>query len=74
MPDRRTHDYVRSGTTTLFAALNVASGTLIGSPHRRRRAIDFTKFFAKIDAEVPPARRAPDLLAGASALWVSATS
>jgi len=40
MPERRTHDYVRSGTTTLFAALDVASAQVIGSLHRRRRAID----------------------------------
>jgi transposase len=54
MPERRTHDYVRSGTTTLFAALDVASGQVIGSLHRRHRAIEFKKFLTKIDAEVPP--------------------
>ena len=54
MPERRTHDYVRSGTTTLFAALDVASGAVIGSLHRRRRAVEFKKFLTKIDAEVPP--------------------
>jgi transposase len=53
MPERRTHDYVRAGTTTLFAALDVASGQVIGSVHRRRRAIEFGKFLAKIDTEVP---------------------
>jgi len=53
MPERRTHDYARSGTTTLFAALDVASGTVIGSLHRRHRAIEFKKFLAKIDTEVP---------------------
>jgi transposase len=53
MPERRTHDYVRSGTTTLFAALDVASGQVIGSLHRRRRAIEFRKFLTKIDTEVP---------------------
>jgi transposase len=53
MPERRTHDYVRAGTTTLFAALDVASGQVIGSLHRRRRAIEFKKFLTKIDAEVP---------------------
>jgi transposase len=52
MPERRTHDYVRSGTTTLFAALDVASGQVIGSLHRRHRAVEFRKFLAKIDAEV----------------------
>jgi transposase len=54
MPERRTHDYARSGTTTLFAALDVANGTVIGSLHRRHRAIEFKKFLTKIDTEVPP--------------------
>jgi transposase len=53
MPERRTHDYVRSGTTPLLAALDVASGQVIGSVHRRRRAIEFRKFLTKIDTEVP---------------------
>jgi transposase len=52
-PERRTHDYVRAGTTTLFAALDVASGQVIGSLHRRRRAIEFKKFLTKIDSQVP---------------------
>jgi len=37
-PERRTHDYLRHGITTLFAALDVATGTVIGSIHRRHRA------------------------------------
>jgi transposase len=53
MPEKRTHDYVRHGTTTLFAALNVADGTVISSLHRRHRAVEFKKFLAKIDTEVP---------------------
>ena len=53
MPEKRTHDYVRHGTTSLFAALNVADGTVISSLHRRHRAIEFKKFLTKIDAEVP---------------------
>ncbi len=53
MPERRTHDYVRSGVTTLFAALDVASGQVIGSLHRRHRAIEFRKFLTTIDAQVP---------------------
>ena len=53
MPERRTHDYVRHGTTTLFAALNVADGTVITSLHRRHRATEFKKFLTKVDAEVP---------------------
>jgi len=53
MPERRTHDYIRHGTTTLFAAMNVADGTVITSLHRRHRAIEFKKFLTKIDHEVP---------------------
>jgi transposase len=53
MPERRTHDYVRHGTTSLFAAFNTADGTVISSVHRRHRTIEFKKFLAKIDAEVP---------------------
>jgi len=53
MPERRTHDYVRHGTTSLFAALNTADGTVISSLHRRHRAVEFRKFLTKIDAEVP---------------------
>lgn len=53
MPEKRTHDYCRHGTTSLFAALNVADGTVIASTHRRHRATEFKKFLAKIDKEVP---------------------
>ncbi|WP_285702209.1 IS630 family transposase [Actinomadura sp. NBRC 104412] len=53
MPERRTHDYLRNGITTLFAALDVASGQIIGSIHRRHRASEFRKFLAKIDKQVP---------------------
>jgi transposase len=53
MPERRTHDYVRHGVTTLFAALDVATGEVIGSVHRRHRAVEFTKFLTKLDGEVP---------------------
>lgn len=52
-PERRSHDYVRHGTTSLFAALNVADGTVISSIHRRHRAAEFKKFLAKIDKNVP---------------------
>ena len=48
-PERRTHDYVRHGTTSLFAAMNVADGTVISSLHRRHRATEFKKFLTKID-------------------------
>lgn len=53
MPEKRTHDYVRHGTTSLFAALNVADGTVIAATHRRHRASEFKKFLTKIDTEVP---------------------
>ncbi len=53
VPERRSHDYVRAGTTTLFAALEVATGKVIGSLHRRHRAGEFKKFLAKLDGEVP---------------------
>ncbi|QGU07043.1 hypothetical protein COCCU_05485 [Corynebacterium occultum] len=52
-PERRAPDYVRHGTTSLFAALNVADGTVISSIHRRHRAVEFKKFLAKIDKTVP---------------------
>jgi transposase len=53
MPERRTHDYLRHGITTLFAALDVASGEVIGSIHRRHRASEFRAFLAKLDKQVP---------------------
>ena len=51
--ERRTHDYVRHGTTSLFAALDVKTGEVIGRCHRRHRAIEFRKFLDAIDAAVP---------------------
>jgi transposase len=53
MPEKRTHDYVRHGTTSLFAAFNTADGTVISSIHRRHRAVEFKKFLTKIDTQVP---------------------
>lgn len=52
-PERRTHDYQRHGTTTLFAALNAKTGEVIGECHRRHRAIEFKKFLGTIDTSVP---------------------
>ena len=54
-PARRSHDYVRHGTTSLFAALDVASGTVISSLHRRHRHQEFLKFLRTIDRNVPAA-------------------
>ena len=51
--ERRTHDYARHGTTSLFAALDVATGRVIGECHGRHRAIEFRKFLDTIDAAVP---------------------
>jgi transposase len=53
MPERRTHDDVRNGTSSLFAALDVATGKVIGSVHRRHRAVEFKKFLTKLDKQVP---------------------
>jgi transposase len=52
-PERQTHDYRRHGTTSLFAALDVATGKVIGEGHRRHRAIEFRAFLDRIDHEVP---------------------
>lgn len=51
--ERRSHDYVRHGTTSLFAALDVATGKVIGEMHRRHRAEDFKKFLSTIERSVP---------------------
>lgn len=51
--ERRTHDYTRHGTTTLFAALNTKSGEIIGECHPRHRAREFRRFLDTIDAAVP---------------------
>jgi transposase len=52
-PARMTHDYVRNGTTSLFAAYDLASGSVIAQPYRRHRAAEFLKFLKLIDAAVP---------------------
>lgn len=51
--ERGTHDYVRHGTTSLFAALNVATGHVIGKCHRRHRHQEFVKFLDHLDATLP---------------------
>jgi transposase len=53
MPEKRTHDYLRHGTTSLFAAFNIADGSVISSLHRRHRSLEFKQFLIKIDHEVP---------------------
>ena len=52
-PERRSHDYRRHGTTSLFAALDVATGKVIGELHRRHRSVEFRSFLDRIDKEVP---------------------
>ena len=51
--ERRTHDYLRHGTTSLFAALDAKTGKVIGRCHQRRRGVEFRKFLDTIEAEVP---------------------
>jgi transposase len=51
--ERRTHDYRRHGTTSLFAALHTVSGKVIGQLHRRHRAIELRKFLDTIDEQIP---------------------
>jgi transposase len=52
VPERRTHDYRRHGTTTLFAALNIATGKVIGELHRRHRSREFLDFLRTVESEV----------------------
>lgn len=52
-PERRTHDYHRHGTTSLFAALDIATGKVIGQCHRQHRHQEFLRFLERIEREVP---------------------
>ncbi len=51
--ERRTHDYTRHGVTSLFAALDIATGKVLGKCYRRHRSVEFLDFLKKIDAAVP---------------------
>jgi len=53
LPEQRTHDYRRHGTTSLFAGLNVATGEVIGRCYRRHCSVEFLKFLRVIDRSVP---------------------
>jgi transposase len=53
VPERRTHSYIRHGTTSLFAALDIASGFVIGKCYKRHRATEFLDFLKQIEARVP---------------------
>ena len=61
-PERATHDYKRSGTSSLYAALNITTGNVIGSLHARQRAIEFKKFLQTLDREVPDESRCTSCL------------
>jgi transposase len=52
-PERATHDYRRAGTSSLYAALDLTSGKVIGRLHSRHRAIEFKQFLQTLDREVP---------------------
>src|SRR3954470_16658791 len=52
-PERATHDYKRSGTSSLYAALDLTTGKVLGALHSRHRAIEFKQFLATIDRDVP---------------------
>lgn len=51
--ERRTHTYIRHGTTSLFAALDIATGAVIGKCYKRHRATEVLDFLKKIDAATP---------------------
>jgi transposase len=52
-PARASHDYVRAGTSSLYAALDLTTGKVIGSLHARHRAVEFKKFLVTLDRQVP---------------------
>jgi transposase len=54
LPEQRTSDYERHGTTSLFAALDVATGQVIGKCHRRHRHQEFLKFMELVESKLPP--------------------
>lgn len=56
--ERRTYTYIRRGTTSLFAALDITIGAMIGKCHKRHRATEFLDFLKRIDAAVP---KGPDV-------------
>jgi hypothetical protein len=56
IPARQTHDDIRHGTTSRFAALDVATGKVIGQCHRRHRHQECLKFLERVEAQLPPDR------------------
>lgn len=53
VPQRASHDYKRNGTSSLYAALDITTGKVIGQMHSRQRAMEFKKFLATLDKEIP---------------------
>jgi transposase len=53
VPERQTHDYIRHGTTTLFAALRLLDGVVVGECHARHRSKEFITFLKRLDRETP---------------------
>lgn len=53
VPERQTHDYIRHGTTTLYAALRVLDGVVIGQCRRRHRSQEFVQFLRRVDHATP---------------------
>lgn len=73
LPERQTHDYRRHGTTTLFAALRVLDGVVIGECHARQRAKEFVQFLKRLERETDPALDLHLILDNASAHKSAAT-
>jgi transposase len=73
LPERQTHDYRRHGTTTLFAALRVLDGVVIGECQARQRAREFVHFLKRLDADTDPALDLHLVLDNASAHKSAAT-
>jgi len=65
-----THDYIRHGTTTLFAALNVLDGTVIGQCRARHRHQEFIRFLNRIEAAVPAGKLVHAILDREGQSWV----
>ena len=62
IPARQTHDYIRHGTTNLFAALNVLDGTVLARCAPRKRHTEFLAFLHELDQSIPPRRREVHLI------------
>ena len=53
VPERATHDYKRAGTSSLYAALHLTTGKVLGACTARHRAIEYEQFLQAMDREVP---------------------